>query len=68
MVPFAQHLVEAHGWRMAYRALGGILLGLLALTLRLPWKTFAASRADNAGPARNRPSVAATSLCCRLCG
>lgn len=54
MVPFAQYLVEAYGWRMAYRTLGGILLGLLALTLLLPWKTFAAGRADIAATRKER--------------
>ncbi|MBE0548661.1 MAG: MFS transporter, partial [Rubrivivax sp.] len=33
LVPLAQTLIDAHGWREAYRAIGGTLLVLLPLSL-----------------------------------
>jgi len=42
-VPAAQFLVDHYGWRSAYRALGGLLLGLVPVVLLvLPWQRFAA--------------------------
>jgi MFS family permease len=42
-VPLAQYLVDEHGWRSAYRALGGLLLVLAPIVvLAVPWRRFAA--------------------------
>jgi MFS family permease len=46
-VPLAQYLVDVHGWRTAYRALGGLLL-LFApvVVLAVPWRAFAAGNPE----------------------
>jgi predicted MFS family arabinose efflux permease len=41
VVPVAQLLIDALGWRGAYRWLGGIALALLVPLLLLPWRRFA---------------------------
>jgi predicted MFS family arabinose efflux permease len=42
-VPLAQYLVDAHGWRTAYRVLGTLLLVLMPVAvLAIPWRRFAA--------------------------
>jgi MFS family permease len=44
-VPIAQFLVDAYGWRNAYRALGtGMLVIAPLVLLVLPWRRFAAGR------------------------
>ena len=40
IVPGAQALIGAHGWREAYRILGIILLCFVPLVLTLPWRHF----------------------------
>ena len=40
IVPGAQALIGAHGWREAYRILGIILLCFMPLVLALPWRQF----------------------------
>lgn len=54
IVPLAQYLIGAFGWRDAYRLLGTGLLVLLPLALLLPWRRLAAAPAP---PART-PSPA----------
>ena len=42
LVPFAQYLNQAVGWRDAYHILGGSLLVALPLVLLLPWRVIRA--------------------------
>jgi len=42
IVPLAQTLIDAEGWRHAYRVIGATLLVLLPLSLALPWRTIRA--------------------------
>lgn len=44
MVPLAQALIEASGWRSAYTALGFVLLALGIFTALLPWRAISARR------------------------
>lgn len=54
LVPLAQLLIEAYGWRHSYYLLGAGLLVLLPLVALLPWRTLAAGH-----PERHRePGVA----------
>ena len=41
VVPLAQYLIEAHGWRDTYRVMGFVLLALLPLLFVVPWRTLA---------------------------
>ena len=41
IVPLAQCLIEAHGWRDTYRIVGFVLLALLPLLFVVPWRTLA---------------------------
>jgi MFS family permease len=52
IVPLAQYLIEAHGWRETYRLLGFAVLAFLPLVMLLPWKRIAESspRREPAGP------------------
>ncbi len=52
IVPLAQYLIEAHGWRETYRLMGFVILALLPLFLLIPWRAIAggaprASRKDS---------------------
>jgi MFS family permease len=40
--PLVHALIDAYGWRAAYRALGGLLLAMLVLSTVLPWRRIAA--------------------------
>jgi MFS family permease len=42
IVPLAQTLIDAGGWRDAYRTIGTALLLLLPLSLLIPWRTIRA--------------------------
>lgn len=42
LVPFAQYLNQALGWRDAYHVLGGSLLILLPVAMLLPWRVIRA--------------------------
>lgn len=42
IVPGAQGLIDAYGWREAYRILGVVLLCLVPLVFFLPWREFLA--------------------------
>ena len=53
IVPFAQYLIEAHGWRDTYRLMGFALLALLPLLLLVPWRKVAG------GPRHARKSALA---------
>lgn len=44
MVPLAQVLIDASGWRGAYQAIAALLLTLATLTLLLPWRRITAAR------------------------
>jgi MFS family permease len=46
LLPLSQLLIDAYGWRGAYRALGATILLLLIPLLLLPWRTFAAGSPD----------------------
>ena len=37
LVPLAQALIDAHGWRTAYQAIGAALLALLPIAAVMPW-------------------------------
>ena len=55
-VPLAQYLVAQYDWRVAYRALGVMLLVLLPLVvLAVPWRTFAAGDPEH-GPETRQPA------------
>ena len=41
IVPLAQYLIEAHGWRETYRLMGFVILALLPLFLLIPWRAIA---------------------------
>ncbi len=62
IVPFAQYLNEAIGWRNAYYTLGGMLIALLPLVLTLPWAVIKAGRRPESQTASihtGAPSVSA---------
>jgi MFS family permease len=40
--PLVHALIDAFGWRTAYRVLGGLLLAMLVLSTLLPWNRIAA--------------------------
>ena len=42
IVPLAQTLIDADGWRHAYQVIGGSLLVVLRLSLAVPWRTIRA--------------------------
>ncbi len=46
IVPLAQYLIGAQGWRETYRVLGGALMVFLPFVVVLPWRAFAAGNAD----------------------
>ena len=57
-VPLAQYLVDAYGWRIAYRGLGVLVVVVTPLVVwGIPWRTYAAGhpeypyKAAAAGPA-----------------
>lgn len=54
IVPLAQYLIEAHGWRDTYRMMGFVLLALLPLLFVVPWRTLAGGAPR---PARREPSA-----------
>ncbi len=54
IVPLAQALIDARGWRGAYQALGSTLLVLLPLSLLLPWRLI---QAGHAGGAEGKPAL-----------
>jgi MFS family permease len=53
-VPLAQYLIGEHGWRLAYRILGGAMLAVVPVVLLLPWRRFAAGDAQIRHDARQR--------------
>ena len=53
-VPLVQYLVGEFDWRMAYRAMGAVLLLLAPVAMALPWKRFAAGHPDRRPEARAR--------------
>lgn len=57
IAPGTQWLIERFGWRGAYHALGGLLLGLLPLVLALPWRRIASGRPERGGA--SAPAAAA---------
>ena len=55
-VPLAQYLVDHHGWRAAYRALGALLLALLpVVAFAVPWRRYAAGRGGERQSSAHRP-------------
>ena len=57
LVPLAQMLIDALGWRGAYQAMGAVTLALLVPLLLLPWRRLAAGN-----PEFSRASGGASSL------
>lgn len=63
IVPLTQYLIQTHGWRDAYRALGSAFLVVVPLILLLPWRRLAAgarpapARGAVPGDGAPRPSV-----------
>lgn len=57
MVPLAQTLIDAHGWRDAYQRIGGALLVLLPLSLALPWRRIRAGLARTPPPLRRSAAL-----------
>ena len=55
LVPLAQALIDAHGWRYAYQAIGAALLVLLPVAVAMPWTTMRAGLPSRP-PAAPRPS------------
>ncbi len=53
-VPAAQSLVQAYGWRAAYKALGILVLVCTPFVIAVPWKKFAAGHPDY----RHKPAAA----------
>jgi len=58
IVPLAQTLIDAEGWRHAYRVIGATLLVLLPLSLALPWRTIRAGLPSLVAP-RHRSAAGA---------
>ena len=50
LVPLAQALIDGHGWRYAYQAIGTALLLLLPVAAVLPWTTMRAGLASRSVP------------------
>ena len=57
LVPFAQYLNQALGWRDAYHVMGGSLLLLLPLVLLLPWGVIGAGFGARSLPSRSSPAT-----------
>ena len=56
MVPLAQALIDASGWRFTYMAIGAGLLAVGVLALLLPWRTIT-SRREAAPPKSSGKAV-----------
>lgn len=56
IVPLAQALIDAQGWRAAYHTVGGTLLVLLPLALLLPWRQLRAGRGLPPAPLKAAPA------------
>ncbi|HSC64000.1 MAG TPA: MFS transporter [Caldimonas sp.] len=56
IVPLAQTLIDADGWRRAYQVIGATLLVLVPISLAVPWRTIRAGLPSLVAP---RPLVAA---------
>jgi MFS family permease len=64
IVPFAQTLIDARGWRGAYEVIGAVLLVLLPLSIALPWRRIGAgapAAAVSAGEGQRSTNMPATS-------
>lgn len=59
LVPLAQHLIDAHGWRSAYHWLGGGALLAIVPVVLLPWRRFA-SGAPGPAAKPHAPAAAGT--------
>lgn len=66
--PFTQALIDALGWRGAYRALGAGLLVLLPLLLIPPWRRMAAGHPDYAASGVRRTAQGAAWTLSRALG
>jgi predicted MFS family arabinose efflux permease len=62
IVPLAQYLIEAHGWRDTYRLMGFAVLALLPLVLLLPWRQIAEHGTRVAGSEADVPPVKGSPL------
>jgi MFS family permease len=50
LVPLAQALIDAYGWRYAYQAIGATLLVLVPIALAMPWATMRAGLPGRSAP------------------
>jgi MFS family permease len=62
IIPLAQYLIEAQGWRDTYRLLGLIVLATLPLLALVPWKRIGAGHPDYARPASAAGAPSGTPL------
>jgi MFS family permease len=60
MVPLAQALIEASGWRATYLSMGAGLLAIGVFVLLLPWRKITSARGD--APASRGPGKAVSPL------
>lgn len=54
IVPLAQTLIDADGWRHTYQVIGATLLVVLPLSMAMPWKTIRAGVPSLVGPRQQR--------------
>ena len=54
LVPLAQTLIDAGGWRHACQVIGATLLALLPLAMVMPWNTIRAGRTLLVSPSQQR--------------
>lgn len=57
LVPLAQALIEAYGWRSAYQVLAQVLVGVLVISQFIRWQTIMDGRAGAAAATRMSKSA-----------
>jgi MFS family permease len=62
IVPLTQFLIQAYGWRDAYRFLGATFVVLLPLVWLLPWRGLAAGRTPVGSATIARPALGARAV------
>ena len=56
LAPLTQYVIDAQGWRTAYRLLGALLLALAPLVALLPWRRYAAGDPDSPTRTASKPA------------